>query len=313
MTATGSPTAATPAARRPAAAGDRPRRAPGSAAPARIALHVFLAGTCLVWIAPLLYAFYTSLRPYADTARRGYVSAGGHYGGGNYATAWTQAQLPHYFWNSVLVTVPALVLTLWLASMVAFVVARFRFRVNIVLLMVFTAGNLLPQQAIVTPLFKIYQMVPLPQWMAASGKLDDSFWGLILIHVAFQTGFCAFVTSNYMRTIPAELGEAATMDGASVWRQYWQVILPLCRPVLAALATLEFTWIYNDFFWATVLMQTGANRPVTAALNNLTGEFFVNNNLVAAGALIVAVPTLVVFFVLQKQFVSGLTLGANKG
>ena len=79
------------------------------------------------------------------------------------------------------------------------------------------------------------------------------------------------------------------------------------------MAVLEFTWIYNDFFWATVLMQTGANRPITAALNDLTGEFFVNNNLISAAALIVAVPSLVVFFVLQRQFVSGLTLGANKG
>jgi multiple sugar transport system permease protein len=285
-------------------------RTPGAG---RIALHVFLVGTCVVWLAPLLYAFYTALRPYADTARRGYVSVGGHYGVGNFRTAWNQAQLLHYFWNSVLITVPALIATLVLASMVAFVVARFRFRVNIALLMLFTAGNLLPQQAIITPLFKMYQLIPLPTWLAASGKLDDSFLGLILIHVAFQTGFCAFVMSNYMRTIPRELGEAALVDGASAWRQYWQVIMPLCRPVLAALATLEFTWIYNDFFWATVLMQTGSNRPITAALNNLTGEFFVNNNLISAAALIVAVPTLVVFFALQKQFVSGLTLGASKG
>ncbi|PWI44105.1 carbohydrate ABC transporter permease [Streptomyces sp. ICBB 8177] len=294
------------AADRPAA----PRRSPRAT---RAALHVFLVGTCVVWLAPLIYAFYTALRPYADTARRGYVSVGGSYGVGNFETAWTQAQLPHYFWNSVVITVPALVLTLLLSSMVAFVVSRFSFRINIALLMLFTAGNLLPQQAIITPLFKMYQLIPLPTWLAASGKLDDSFLGLILIHVAFQTGFCAFVLSNYMRTIPKELGEAALMDGASVWRQYRQVILPLCRPVLAALATLEFTWIYNDFFWATVLMQTGSNRPVTAALNNLTGEFFVNNNLISAAALIVAVPTLVVFFALQRQFVSGLTLGANKG
>ncbi len=286
---------------------------PSGARAGRAALHAFLAGTCLVWLAPPLYAFYTALRPYADTARRGYVSVGGSYGTGNFSTAWTQAQLPHYFWNSVVVTVPALVLTLLLSSMVAFVVARFDLRINLGLLVLFTAGNLLPQQAIITPLFKIYQLIPLPTWLAASGKLDDSFAGLILIHVAFQTGFCAFVMSNYMRTIPRELGEAALVDGASVWRRYWQVVLPLCRPVLAALATLEFTWIYNDFFWATVLMQTGANRPVTAALNNLTGEFFVNDNLISAAALIVALPTLVVFFALQRQFVSGLTLGANKG
>ena len=291
-------------------ASPRPARPPRIG---RIGLHAFLAGTCVIWLAPLIYAFYTALRPYADTEKYGYVSLGGHFDFSNFTTAWTQADLPLYFWNSVIITVPALILTLLLASMVAFVVSRYRFRVNIALLTVFTAGNLLPQQAIITPLYKMYQLIPLPLWLSDSGKLDDSYLGLILIHVAFQTGFCAFVLANYMRTIPGELSEAAVVDGASAWRQYWQIIMPLCRPVLAALATLEFTWIYNDFFWATVLMQTGDKRPITAALNNLQGEFFVNNNLISAAALIVAVPTLVVFFLLQKQFVSGLTLGANKG
>jgi len=279
----------------------------------RIVLHVFLVGVSVIWLAPLVYALYTSLRPYADTATRGYVSVGGHYNMSNFSTAWSQADLPLYFRNSAEITIPALFFTLFLASMAAFVVARHSFKINVILLMMFTAGNLLPQQAIITPLYQIYQMIPLPAWLSDSGKMDDSFLGLILINVAFQTGFCVFVLSNYMRTLPKELTEAARVDGASEWRQYRQVILPLCRPALAALAVLEFTWIYNDFFWATVLMQTGANRPITAALNDLTGEFFVNNNLISAAALIVAVPSLVVFFVLQRQFVSGLTLGANKG
>jgi multiple sugar transport system permease protein len=89
--------------------------------------------------------------------------------------------------------------------------------------------------------------------------------------------------------------------------------MPLCRPPLAALATLQFTWIYNDFFWAIVLMKTGDKLPITSALNNLKGQFFIDNNLVAAGSLLVALPTLIVFFVLQKQFIRGLTLGSTKG
>jgi multiple sugar transport system permease protein len=302
-------TAATPATARPAASTPKTRRT----RPARMFLHCFLIGTCVVWIAPVLYALYTSLRPYADTAKHGYVSVGGSYNFANFSTAWNAADLPLYFKNSAIITLPALVITLWLASMVAYVVARHSFRINLILLLVFTAGNLLPQQAIITPLYKLYISVPLPSWLSDSGHLDDSFLGLILIHVAFQTGFCVFVLSNFMRTIPHELSEAARVDGASEWRQYRQIVLPLCRPALAALATLEFTWIYNDFFWATVLMQTGANRPITAALNNLTGQYFTDNNLISAASMIVAVPTLVVFFLLQRQFVSGLTLGASKG
>ena len=304
MSATTAVRATAPAA--PAATPRRPRRI------GRIGLHIFLVGTSVIWLAPLLYAFFTALRPYTDTEKYGYVSLGGHFNFSNFSAAWSQADLPLDFWNSAIITVPALILTLLLASMVAFVASRYRFRINVFLLMFFTAGNLLPQQAIITPLYKIYQLIPLPLWLSDSGKMDDSYLGLILIHVAFQTGFCAFVLANYMRTIPNELSEAAMVDGAGAWRQYWQIIMPLCRPVLAALATLEFTWIYNDFFWATVLMQTGDKRPITAALNNLQGQFFVNNNLISAAALIVAVPTLVVFFLLQKQFVSGLTLGSSK-
>jgi multiple sugar transport system permease protein len=281
--------------------------------PARVGLHAFLIATAVVWLVPVLWAFYTALRPFADTQRLGYVSIGGHYDFTNFANAWTQSDMLKYFVNTMFIVFPALFLILALASMVAFVVSRFRSRANVALLMLFTAGNLLPQQAIITPLFKIYLMIHLPSWLSDSGTMYDSRFGLIAIHVAFQTGFCVFVLSNYMKTIPHELTEAAFVDGAGVFRQYRQIILPLCRPVFAALATLEFTWIYNDFYWATALMSHGDKRPITAALSNLQGEFFTDNNLVAAGSLLVAIPTLIVFFALQRQFVSGLTLGANKG
>jgi multiple sugar transport system permease protein len=126
-------------------------------------------------------------------------------------------------------------------------------------------------------------------------------------------GFCIFVLSNYMKTLSKELTEAALVDGASVWRIYWNVTLPLTRPALAALATLEFTFIYNDFFWALLLMKTGDRRPITSALNNLQGQFFTDTNLLAAGALLAAIPTILVYMALQRHFISGLTLGSTKG
>ncbi|MEU7475488.1 carbohydrate ABC transporter permease [Lentzea sp. NPDC042327] len=281
--------------------------------PARVALHVFLVLTCLVTLAPLLWAVYASLRTYDDTSVNGYFSIAKSLTLDNFAKAWEVGDLPHFYRNTFLITVPALVVTLVLSSMVAFGVSRFSFKFNIALLMVFTAGNLLPQQVIVTPLWRLYRLIELPAWLSESESLIDSPLGVILIHIAFQMGFCTFVLSNYMKTIPYELTEAARVDGASVFRQYWQLTLPLCRPVLAALATLEFTWIYNDFLWALVLIQDGDKMPVTSALQNLKGTFFTDNNLVAAGSLLVALPTLVVFFVLQRQFVGGLTLGSTKG
>ncbi|TXS41326.1 carbohydrate ABC transporter permease [Streptomyces sp. uw30] len=280
--------------------------------PARILLHVFLAGAALAWLAPLLWAIYAALRPYSETSEKGYVSWPDTLNFDNFTNAYQQSDMSHYFVNTMIIAVPAVLVTLFLSSMVAFYVSRFDFRINLALLLVFTAGNLLPQQVIITPLYRLYLLIDLPG-ITMSGKLYDSALGLVLIHVAFQSGFCAFVLSNYMRTLPHELTEAALVDGASVWRQYWQIVLPLCRPAMAALATLLSIWIYNDFFWALVLISTGENMPITSALNNLSGAYFTDPNLVAAGALLTAIPTLIVYFVLQRQFVSGLTLGANKG
>jgi len=279
----------------------------------RIGLHVFLIATAIVWLVPVAWAVFTSFRPYSDTAEHGYVSFPHALSLTNYRNAWTQGQIPLHFWDSMIVTLPAIALILLLASSVAFVVSRFSFWFNIPLLIFFMTANLLPQQVIITPLYELYLRIPLPYWLSSSGLLYDSFLGLILVNVAFQTGFCTFVLSNYMKTLPTSLGEAARVDGAGVFRQYWGIILPLCRPALAALATLEFTWIYNDFLWAIVLMSSGDKRPITSSLQNLTGTFFTDNNLISAAALLVALPTLFVYAVLQRQFISGLALGARKG
>lgn len=281
----------------------------------RASLHAFLLAISLVWILPLAWAIYTALRPYEDTGGdpRGYFSIGGAYNLDNFAKAWEQANIPHFFLNTLVILVPAVILVLFLASMLAFAISRYSWRFNLAFLMLFTAANLLPPQVIITPLYRLYLLLPLPAPLSDNGLFYDQFVGIMAIHVAFQLGFCTFVLSNYMKTLPKELNEAAIVDGASVWTTYRSVILPLTRPALAALATLQVTWIYNDFFWALILMRTGDKMPITSALNNLKGQFFTDNNMMAAGAIIVAIPTLIVFFALQKQFVSGLTLGSTKG
>jgi multiple sugar transport system permease protein len=279
----------------------------------RIAAYGLMIGASALWVIPLLFALYISFRPYSETSEYGYVSLPHHLTLSNYLNAWTQADLPRFFINSVEITVPAVILTLFLASMVAFVVVRADIKINVALLLLFTAGNLLPQQVIITPLYRLYLLIPLPGFISPSGLLYDSIAGLIVINVAFQTGFCVFVLSNYMRTIPDEMYEAAQVDGASMWSRYWRLTLPLCRPALAALATLLTTWIYNDFFWAITLMVTGSKRPITSALANLQGQFVSNQNLIAAAAVMTAIPTLIVYLLLQKQFIAGLTLGATKG
>jgi len=280
--------------------------------PQRTVLHVFLAVTALGWLFPLAWAVFNSFRDYNYTSTHGYASLGG-FTFQNYLNAWQRGNFTHTFLNSVQITVPAVVLTLALSSCVAFVLARFSFKFNLTLLGLFVSANLLPPQALLIPIYRAFRSIPLPFWMSDSGTMLNSYWGLILVNTAFQTGFCTFVLSNYMKTLPHELYEAAQVDGASILRQFWQLTLPLCRPPLAALATLEVTWIYNEFFWATVLLQSGDKFPITSSLNNLKGQFFVDYNLLSAGSVVVALPPILIFFLLQKHFVSGLTLGATKG
>ncbi len=286
----------------------RTRRTPGR----RIALPVFLWIVALSWLFPLGWAVLNSFRDYAYTAINGYVSLGG-FTLQNYVNAWRQGDFGLHFWNSAVITVPAVVITLFLASCMAFVLARFSFRFNLTLLGVFLAANLLPPQALLVPVYRMFRAVSLPDWLSSSGSLLNNQLGVILVNIAFQLGFCTFVLSNYMKTIPAEIYESARVDGASVTRQFFQLTLPLCRPPLAALATLQVTWIYNEFFWATVLLQSGDKFPITSSLNSLQGQFFTDYNLLSAGSVLAMLPVLVIFFALQRQFVSGLTLGSTKG
>ncbi len=282
--------------------------------PARAALHAFLIVMVAGWLFPLLWAVYTALRPISDTVKNGYFSLAGSLSLSNFINVWDAAQMPQYYWNTLVIVVPGVILTLLVSSMIAFALTQFSWRFNLIVLMLFTAGNLLPPQVIIIPLYWLYLNIPVPiEWLSDNGLLYDQYIGIILIHVVFQTGFATFVLSNYMRTITREITESALVDGAHVLRIWWSVILPLCRPALAAMGTLLFTFMYNDFFWALILMKSGDKRPITSALNNLQGAFFTNYNLVAAGALLAAVPPILVYIALQKHFVRGHTLGATKG
>ncbi len=282
----------------------------------RIVLHVFLIFVAIAWLIPIATAVYASFRYYrGDVLENGVFSLPEKFTLDNYRDAWSVGGMKSTFGNTLFIVLPALFVTLFLSSMVAFACTRFSWRFNIAFLILFTAGNLMPQQVIFQPLFQFYKKLPWPDFLSDTntGSLLGTKIGVILIHIAFQTGFCTFVLANYMKSIPKELGEAAQVDGAGVARQFFQIILPLTRPALAALATLEFTWLYNDFFWGSVFLPQGAERPITSSISVLNGQYASDASLIAAASVMIALPTLAVYIALQKQFIGGLTLGANKG
>jgi multiple sugar transport system permease protein len=269
----------------------------------RALLHVILATIAIVWLIPLVSALYTSLRTFGEATANGPWSFPPHsLTLQNFVDAWTEGGFSHYYVNTFIVVIPAVVLMLTLSSMSAFVLARYRFWGSRFLLMIFIAGLLLPFQILLIPVYRLSNAL----------NIYDTLFALIAIHTAFELGFCTFVLHNFIRTIPKELTEAAAVDGASVFWMWWRVILPLARPALAALATLEFTWKWNDYLWVITLIQSDSNATVTLGLSGLRGEFVTNWNLISAASLLAAIPTLVIYAVLQRQFLGGLFAGSTK-
>lgn len=266
-------------------------------------LHVILTTIAIVWLIPLLSALYTGLRTFADGTANGPWSFPPHsLTLENFVTAWTDGGFSHYFLNTFLVVIPAVVLMLTLSSMSAYVLARHRFRGSRLIFMIFVVGLLLPFQILLIPVYRLSNFL----------NIYDSLWALIAIHTAFELGFCTFVLHNFIRTIPKDLTDAAAVDGASIFWTWYRVILPLSRPALAALATLEFTWKWNDYLWAITLIQSDSNAVVTLGLSGLRGEFVTNWNLISAASLLAAVPTLLIYALLQRQFLGGLFAGSFK-
>ena len=135
---------------------------------------------------------------------------------------------------------------------------------------------------------------------------------MALFHIAFQTGFCTLFMRNFIKALPRELIEAARVEGVTEWQIFWHIVLPLVRPAIAALSVLVFTFIWNDYFWAMVLTTGADTQPVTAGLNSLNGQWIAAWHLVSAGSILAALPPVLMFFLMQRHFIAGLTLGAVK-
>lgn len=268
----------------------------------RIILFIFLLGFTVIYMFPFFSALITSVRTMDDITLNGFWSIPRELTLSNFSNAWTQARVSRYLLNSFIITIPALFGTIFLSSLSAYALARHRFAWNRPIYFMYVAGTLLPFQILLLPVFILTNRL----------GLYNSYWGVIIIHTAFQLGFCTFVLRNFMRTLPGEIMDAARIDGCSEWGIYWRIVMPLTVPGIAAIATLEFTWIFNDYLWPLILIQDDALKPVTSGLTSLQGQFVTDWPLIVSGALLATVPTLIVFFALQRYFIDGLTLGAVK-
>jgi multiple sugar transport system permease protein len=282
-----------------------PDETPGIVIRNRIAKALTYTGLILftlIWLMPVYSTLLTSIRTMDDIRIHGFWSIPSAITFDNFARAWTEARVARYAANSFIITLPSLAGMLFLSSLSSYALARFQFPGNRAIYFTFVGGMLLPFQVLMLPVFRLTNFL----------GLYDTYAGIIAFHIAFQLGFCTFVLRNFMRGVPGEILEAARVDGCNELRIYWQIMMPLTKPALAALATLEFTWIFNDYLWAIVLLQRDSLKPVTAGLATLMGQYVTDWPLLVAGSLLATLPTILVFIFLQRYFIAGLTLGSTK-
>jgi len=256
----------------------------------------------IAWLFPLVWTLWSSFRPYSDVLTNGLLSMPSRLSFDNYTTALEKMAVVHYLINTVIILVPSVFFILFFGSLIAFSISKYNIKYKKILLLAFTAGSMLPAQFIYYPIFKMYIFV--------GGALGDktifydSYIGVILVHIAMQTGFATFVLHSHLESIPKELSEAAQVDGASVLRHYFSIILPMLKAPIAALGIMMSVWIYNDFFWAWSLLKRDQFFPITTSLTRV-GAFariIPDQNVLAAGAILVALPLLVLYLTMKRHF-----------
>ncbi len=270
----------------------------------QLVYKVLLPLSLLVWMLPLLSVALTSIRSAGD------ITAGNYWGFPNelsivenYKSIFLDSEIGNFILNSFKITIPTVIGALAFSCLAGYALAVYRFKGNLLLFFMFIAGNFVPFQIL---------MIPVRDLSIQFG-FYDSISGLVFFHVAFQTGFCTFFMRNFIKALPYELIESSRMDGANEFKIFFLIVMPLVRPAISALAVLIFTFIWNDYFWATVLIQGNHAMPVTGGLKSLNGQWIAAWHLVSAGSIVAAFPPVIMFFLMQKHFISGLTFGATKG
>ena len=269
-----------------------------------IGYRLLLLLPLLIWLLPLVAVMLTSMRTFDDVLAGNYWTFPEETATiANYTAVFEGGKMGRFFLNSLIITLPTVIGTLFLSSLAGYSLAMHRFKLNLLVFAMFIAGNFVPYQILMIPVRNI----------SIDMGVYNTHIGLIIFHIAFQTGFCTFFLRNFIKELPFELIEAARADGATEWTIYRKIILPLIVPALAALGVLEFTFIWNDYFWALVLTQGDTVKPITVGLDVLRGQWTTSWNLVSAGTVVAALHPVFMFIILQKQFIQGLTFGAVKG
>jgi glucose/mannose transport system permease protein len=274
-------------------------------------LYLLLCTFALYYMMPLFVMITTSLKNLEEIRTGSLMSLPREITLAAWSTAWSSActgiqceGLRPYFWNSVLLAVPAVLISTIIGAINGYVVAQWRFKLSNILFALMLFGCFIPFQVVLLPMARVLGMT----------GLAGSISGLIFVHVIYGIGFTTLFFRNYYVTIPVELVKAAKVDGASFWRIFFSIFLPLSLPIIVVTVIWQFTQIWNDFLFGVSFSQAGT-QPITVALNNIVNSTtgVKEYNVDMAAAIIAALPTLLVYIVAGKYFIRGLTAGSVKG
>jgi len=280
----------------------------------RVVLYAVLVAFAIFYLMPVYILIATGLKSFAEANlyRMWDLPKGLHFD--SYIKAWFGSEAEGFrglnvnFMNSVYLTVPATIISAMWGSINGYILAKWKFRGSDVLFPLLLFGMFIPYQSILIPLVQTLQKISL-----FGVKFYGSIPGLILAHVIYGIPITTLIFRNYYAAVPTELVEAARIDGANIFGIYRHVLFPLSIPGFVVVMIWQFTSIWNDFLFAATVTSNPATQPITVGLNNLAGSYIVEWNVQMAGALMTALPTLLVYIFLGRYFMRGLMAGSLKG
>lgn len=268
--------------------------------------HVIAWLIATLWLIPFLGVFIASIRPFSEVRFGWWNLQPFTLDFSNYVDAFvgqTASPLSNAMFNSLLVTIPATFLPILVSALAAYSFARFRSRTKDILFLVLVLLQTIPQQMVIVPIFTLFRNL----------NLINNYVGLILLHTAFGLPWQILFLRNFFSTLPIEIEEAALVDGASHFKIFRRIVLPLTLPALASLVSLQFVFVWNDFFFALATILDPAAKLAPQIIPLLIGRYELNFSLLAAGSILVMIIPVAIYVALQRYYVRGLTAGAVKG
>ena len=267
----------------------------------RVLLFLALAVAILFYLMPMYVMVVSGLKDATEVSIADMWRLPDSLSGGGFPDAW-EALRPN-LGQSFLMVIPATIISSFLGAINGYLFSKWRFRGSEVVFALLLFGMFIPYQSILIPLIQFLDFI----------GLYGTVFGLIVVHVVYGLPITTLIFRNYFANIPYEIVEAARIDGAGIWGIFRQIMLPLSLPAFVVVGIFQFTNIWNEFLFGLTVITNPREQPVTVALNNLSGSLSVNWSMVMAGAVLAALPTLVVYVLLGRFFIRGMLAGSMKG